>query len=92
MTATDIGLFRPQREERAISFQTIWGSGGDFNPDKSYTLADGLRLSAVIACINLRASTIAQLPLVSYQTDAQGLQQPVALQPQLIAAPSKLPR
>ena len=87
-----MGLFRPQREERAISFQSIWGSGGDFQPDKDYTLADAMRLSAVIACINLRASTIAQLPLVAYQLDAQGLQQAVALQPQLIAAPSKLPR
>lgn len=54
-------------EERAISYQTIWGSGGDFvpgtdsganiNPDTAF------RVGAFYSCVLLIADTVATLPM-----------------------------
>jgi HK97 family phage portal protein len=84
-------LFRPQ-EARSISFQDVWGAGEPWAPDGSYGPLDAIKLSAVIACIDLRAKTIGQLPLNAYRAGAGGVPELVPTQPQLIAAPSRLPR
>lgn len=79
-------------ERRAVSFQDVWGSGGDWSKDGAYSVLDGLKLSAVIACVNLRANTIGQLPISAYRPGPNGLPVLVPTQPKLIAAPSKMPR
>jgi HK97 family phage portal protein len=85
------GLFRPQ-ESRAVSYQDVWGSGDTWAPDGTYGPIEALKLSAVIACIDLRAKTIGQLPISAYRPGDNGIPELVPTQPALIEAPSKLPR
>jgi HK97 family phage portal protein len=87
-----MGLFRRNVEQRAISFQSVWGTGGDWAPESRYGIADGLKLSAVVACVNLRANLIGQLPIAAYQSDKSGQSVAMSPQPRLIEAPSRLPR
>ena len=87
-----MGLFRRNLEQRAISFQSVWGTGGDWAPENRYGIADGLKLSAVVACVNLRANLIGQLPLAAYQVGPNGESVQVSVQPRLIESPSRLPR
>lgn len=83
-------LGRPER--RNVSYQDVWGRGDDWAGEAHHGLHDGLALSAVVACINLRANTIAQLPLKAYRLDASGRPVEMPTQPQLVAAPSMGPR
>ncbi len=57
-------------EKRAISFQTIWGAGGDFElGTRSATLVNhetALQINAVFSAISLISNTISTLPLDSY--------------------------
>lgn len=82
-----MGLFA-RREERAISYQDLWGSDQDWSPPGSYRTSDALQMSAVISCIRLRANTIAQMPLTSFREGADGTSVPAARQPLLIVKPS----
>lgn len=86
-----MGLFR-RTEQRAISYQSVWGTGGDWTPETRYGIADGLKLSAVVACVNLRANLIGQLPIAAYQAGPDGQSLQMATQPRLIEAPSRVPR
>jgi HK97 family phage portal protein len=78
-------------ERRSISYQDVWSKGNDWHAEAKAN-NDALALSAVIACVNLRANTIAQLPLKAYRLGPDGLPVELARQPQLIEAPSKGPR
>lgn len=80
-----MGLFR--RERRAVSYQDVWGTGGDWD-DAAAKAGDAMALSAVIACVNLRANIIGQLPLDAYRAGPDGSSLRVARQPQLIANPN----
>jgi HK97 family phage portal protein len=57
-------------EKRAISFQTLWGSGGDFElGTRSGTLINqesALQINAVFAAISLISNTVSSLPLGVY--------------------------
>ena len=60
-----------RREERAISFQSIWGSGGDLTAfsTQSDTMVDQLSATAinsVLACVTLIADTISTLPVDAF--------------------------
>jgi HK97 family phage portal protein len=79
-------------ERRSISYQDVWGRGDEWHPEGRPSRHDALALSAVIACVNLRANTIAQLPLKAYRSGPSGLPVELPRQPQLIEAPSKGPR
>jgi HK97 family phage portal protein len=83
-------LFR--QETRSVSFQDVWGAGDTWAPDGKYGVDEALKLSAVIACVDLRSKTIGQLPINAYRSGAGGIPELVPTQPSLIAAPSKLPR
>jgi HK97 family phage portal protein len=54
-------------ETRAISFQTIWGSGGDIelqNNSGTYVTQDNVwKLAAITGAVNLIASSISTLPM-----------------------------
>ena len=58
------------REERAISFQTIWGSGGDLEVSTQSGVAvnsdTAFRINAVFSAVSLISDTIATLPLDAY--------------------------
>lgn len=75
-------LFRRSPESRAVSYQNVWGTGGDVTSER----ADELAMSAVIGCVGLRARYLSQLPFDAYQVGPDGL--PVAVQNPFIAAPS----
>ena len=85
------GLFRTQ-EARSVSFQDVWGAGDAWSPPGHYGTREALELSAVIACVDLRAKTIGQLPISAYRAGVGGLPELVPVQPTLIASPSRLPR
>jgi len=87
-----MGLFGTPVEARSVSYQDVWGSGGAWPADGTYGPADAVKLSAVVACVNLRANTIGQLPLQSFRSDGNGVAVAVSRQPALIENPSKLPR
>ena len=58
------------REERAVSFQTIWGAG-DFIEDQSLSATvvnseTALQINAVFSAVSLIADTIATLPIDAY--------------------------
>ena len=56
----------PSAEERAISFQTLWGSGADLVPQtwagNALNYDTALTLSTVYACVRLLSDTISTLP------------------------------
>jgi HK97 family phage portal protein len=83
-------LGRPER--RSVSFQSVWGRGDSWTAEGRSAAVDGLRLATVVACVNLRANTLAQLPLKAYRTGADGLPVEVPVQPKLVESPSNLPR
>jgi len=61
----------PMGEERAISFQSIWGSGGDLTAfsTQADTLIDqqsATSINAVWACVTLIADTISTLPVDAF--------------------------
>jgi HK97 family phage portal protein len=65
-------------ETRAVSFQTIWGSGGDIelqNNSGTYVTQDNVwKLAAITGAVNLIASTISTLPMEAWiRRDGQKL-------------------
>jgi HK97 family phage portal protein len=66
-------IFNPAHEigeERAISFQTIWGSGGDLmlNTPSGVVMNqdEALKLDTVYACVRLIADSISTLPVDTF--------------------------
>lgn len=59
------------REARAISYQGVWGSGGEFTDTtwsgNKVTYDTALTLSTVYACVRLVADTISTLPVDTFQ-------------------------
>lgn len=86
-----MGLFarRQTVERRAASFQSVWGTGGEWSPsDRGYNTTDALGLWPVVACVRYRANLIGQLPLVAYVKDRDGFSVRAPMQPDLLVAPS----
>jgi HK97 family phage portal protein len=58
------------REERAVNFQTIWGSGGDLEiGSQSATIVNSdtaFKVNAIFSAVSLISDTIATLPVDSY--------------------------
>jgi len=77
-------------ERRAISFQTIWGAGGDFElGTRSATLVNhetALQINAVFSAISLISNTISTLPIDSY-IRRDGEQRPFRPSPQWVQKP-----
>lgn len=84
-----MGLFLTER--RSVTPGDLWASDGDWMTTRGYSVADAIKLSAVVACVNLRANLIGQLPYAAYRlVDGSPVQVPV--QPKQIESPSRLPR
>lgn len=58
------------REERAVSFQTIWGAGGDLElGSQSATIINSdtaFKINAVFSAVSLISDTISTLPVDAY--------------------------
>lgn len=67
--ASIFDLFK--REERAISFQTVWGAGGDLvignNADVTVNGKTAFSLIPVFSAVSLISDTISTLPVDAYQ-------------------------
>lgn len=73
-------------EKRAVSFQSVWGSGAD-QITASYSAAKAFALSAVHACLGFRSGLIGQLPLVAMRS-VGGVDTPMVPQPPFVVSPS----
>lgn len=78
-------------EARALSYQDVWGSGGDFNevdggPDS--VVANGLRLIPVYAATSLIADLVATAPMRCYREHSDGTRKLLPSQPALVTSPS----
>lgn len=85
-------LFRTA-ERRSISYQDMFGRGLDIDADRRsgaspYSAREALCLSAVAACVELRANYIAQMPFDAYREGPGGTSVKVRPQPTVIARPS----
>lgn len=77
-----------RKEKRSISYQDVWGSGGDASLLGGGGQERALRLAPVYAATRLLADSVASLPLRSYQ-DAGAGRRPI-LSPQIFRRPSVL--
>ena len=63
-------LLRPREEQRAVSFQTIFASGGNIARETYagtvITYDTSLKIGAVYACVRLLADTISTLPVDTF--------------------------
>lgn len=74
-----------------MSYQDVWGAGGDVVRDGAYSAEVAVRLAAVRGCTRLKAALLMQLPFDSYRS-REGGSQPVVPTPSLIANPSGVVR
>ena len=79
-------------EQRAISYQDVWGSGGTWAPvranaDVNVNVDSALGLSAVLRCVRLLSDTVSTLPLQAFRESGD---QRTRLNPppQLVSDPS----
>lgn len=80
-----MSLFRPRREARALSYQDVFGSGGDW---QSFRDGPALTHAAVYACARLISSAIATMPIEVYRELPDGTAEPVRT-PRLFRQPSR---
>lgn len=78
---------RPAQESRAITYQQVWGSGGDWMPAGVTSADQAMRLAAVRACVRLIADSVASLPLDLYRRRPDGPTEQIAPS-QLLTDPS----
>lgn len=80
-----------RREERAVSFQALWGSGGDLTGfgTQSDTIVDQLSattINSVFACVTLIADTISTLPVDAF-VKRDGITYPLRPKPTWVSQP-----
>lgn len=75
-------------ELRAVSYQSVWGTGADLvDRDNTYSPAKAMQLAVVTACLQFRSDLIGQLPLKAYIAEG-GIDVEARVQPDLVARPS----
>jgi HK97 family phage portal protein len=77
-------------ERRYISYQDMFGRGTDLsnNLAPTYAVGEAMKLSAVAACVELRANYLAQMPWDSYRDGPNGTSLKVSPPPIAIRRPS----
>jgi HK97 family phage portal protein len=77
-------------EQRAISFQTVWGSGGDFNLESNAGVAitgkNAFEIVAFFSAVSLISDTISSLPCDAFQR-IDGERRPVRPRPAWVDQP-----
>lgn len=66
---------------RAISYQDVWGSGGDWKDVRMTSAEAALGVSAVLAAVDLIASRIQMMDWAEITLDAEGLEQTLPMGP-----------
>lgn len=65
-----MSLFRRRREARAVTYQTVWGSGGDWPPPTDSGVrvdqSTALNTTTAWACVTLLADTVSTLPVGAF--------------------------
>jgi HK97 family phage portal protein len=75
-------------EARAVSYQDVWGKGGDWRVMATGATAEAaLGLPVVFGCVDLIAGQIASMPLQTFRRDGNGVRVRVADGP-LLTSPS----
>lgn len=69
---------RVRRESRSLSYQDVWGAGGDWT---SYRTGPALTLGAVYACARLIAASVARMPIQVFRLKADGTAEQVSTPP-----------
>lgn len=72
--------FRRKEQQRAISYQDVWGSGGDLAVLRGGSQERALRMAPVYAATRLLADSVASLPTKSY-TAVGETRRPIAAPP-----------
>lgn len=81
---------RPKTEARSLSYQDVWGSGGNASQAIGGTdiVAGGLRLIPVYASVSLISDMLATAPIAMYNSDLDGARKLLPKQPGIITDPS----
>jgi HK97 family phage portal protein len=85
-------LFSRRSEQRSLSFQDVWGSGGPANAIGGGLLNGGLRLAPVYAATSLIADLLSTAPVSVFTEDADGNRKLATPQPDLVLRPSPFTR
>jgi HK97 family phage portal protein len=77
-----LGRLLGRGESRAVSYQSVWGSGGDWSTGQSWagkhiSQTQSLQISTVYACVRLYVDTISTLPIGAFRR-ADGVRRPTA--------------
>ncbi|WP_060952401.1 phage portal protein [Streptomyces hygroscopicus] len=75
--------FRRKEQQRAITYQDVWGSGGDPAVLRGDSQERALRLAPVYAATRLLADSVASLPTKSYRTAGEA-RRPIPSPPLLV--------
>lgn len=81
-----MSMFRPLMA-RSLTWQDVWGSGGE--AARAASEAQALRLAAVYGASQLLGNGVAGLPLHEYTESPAGERQPVLAQPLFVSDPSE---
>lgn len=82
-------LFGKASEERALSYQDVWGSGGAVSAiGGSDVVGGGLRLVPVYAATSLIADLVSTAPLRVFREGSDGSRTLLSSQPQIVTNPS----
>jgi len=78
-------------ENRAITFQNVWGSGGDILVENNAGVVindkSAFSIVAFLSAVSLISDTISTLPIAAYERDDNGARRPVLPQPQWVSQP-----
>ena len=90
-------LFSKSAESRAISFQTLFASGGEFRPTTlagvAVTQESSLSIATVYACVRLISDSISTLPVDTFVRSSDGERRPYRPRPEWLDYPeSGVPR
>jgi HK97 family phage portal protein len=87
-----VSLFFRAAEQRSLSYQDVWGSGGTVPTDivqgGSNVAESGLRLIPVYAATSLIADLVSTAPLRVFREAADGTRTMLPTQPQLVTNPA----
>ncbi len=75
---------------RAISYQDVWGSGGDWKDVRMTSAEAALGVSAVLAAVDLIASRIQMMAYAEVTRDTDGMEQQLPMGPFLLDPSSTL--
>lgn len=85
-----MSLFARRVEQRAISYQDLWGSGRVSNLDLISDVQErALRLAPVFGAVRLLGDNIATTPFVGYQVSADDTRDRLPTQPALLQTPTQ---